>query len=151
MVGVTSTAHPLPAPAARKRRGFPLIVWLVLGVSFLVFTPMTLISLRSEALSVQDGPALVVDLVADGMRFLPDEIRVPRDANVRVNFINRDQSGTPHDFQTTKQRRDVRVVVWPGENRPIVFKAASQPGRYAFICTIRGHSQAGMAGVIVVE
>jgi nitrite reductase (NO-forming) len=76
---------------------------------------------------------------------------VPAGANVRVDLVNEDRSGTPHDFQTFGQRRDARIVAWPGETRSVVFKAADRPGRYAFICTVRGHSAAGMTGVIVVE
>ncbi|MGH2369290.1 MAG: cupredoxin domain-containing protein, partial [Chloroflexota bacterium] len=110
-----------------------------------------LFSLRQEALSVREGPAVTVEIVADGMRFTPDVIRVPRGANVRIDFVNRDTSGTPHDLQTFGQRRDVRVIAWPGETRSTVFKAADQPGQYAFVCTVRGHSAAGHTGTIVVE
>ena len=128
-----------------------LVALLIVGGSLLVFTPLTLVSLRAEALSVREGPAATVEVIAAGMRFEPVEIRVPAGANVRVEFSNQDPSGTPHDFQTLRQRRDARVVAWAGERRTIVFKAADRPGRYPFICTIRGHSAAGMAGVIVVE
>lgn len=128
-----------------------LVAVLVLGGSLLVFTPLTLASLRAEAWSVRDGPAVTVEVVANGMRFEPSEIRVPAGANVRVEFSNQDESGTPHDLQTLRQRRDARVIAWPGERRTTVFKAADRPGRYPFICTVRGHSAAGMAGIILVE
>ena len=150
----------MPAAAAgpagavqRTRRARPglQIALLALGASVLVLTPLTLVSLRGEALSVRSGPTVTVEVAAVGMRFEPSEIRVPAGANVRVDFVNRDPTGTPHDFQTLRQRRDVRVVAWPGEQRATVFKAADRPGRYPFICTLRGHSAAGMAGVIVVS
>lgn len=136
-----------PSPA--RRYGL-LIAVLALGASLLLVTPFALLSLREEARSVQGGPALTVEIVADGMRYVPSEIRVPRAANVRIDFVNRDPA-SPHDLQTFGQRRDVRVIAWPGETRPTVFKSADRPGRYTFLCTVRGHADAGHAGTIVVE
>jgi plastocyanin len=133
-----------------RRQGL-LVVLIALGISLFVVTPLALVSLRQEALSVREGPAVTFRIVADGMTFSPAEIRVPAGANVRIDLVNEDRSGTPHDFQTFGQRRDTRLVAWPGETRSTVFKASDNPGRYAFICTIRGHAEAGMAGTIVVE
>ncbi|HEX2033332.1 MAG TPA: cupredoxin domain-containing protein [Chloroflexota bacterium] len=154
-----STPPPPPAPPATTGRGRArragrsglLIALLILGGSLLLVTPAALLSLRQEAISVQGGPAVTVEIVSDGMRFVPDEIRVPPGANVRIDFVNRDPSGTPHDLQTFGQRRDVRVIAWPGETKPTVFKSADRPGRYTFLCTIRGHSAAGHVGTIIVE
>jgi plastocyanin len=148
---VPPTSRPRPAPPARpQRRAGLLIVLLALGVSLLVITPMALISLRQEAASVQGGPSVTIEIVAGESGYTPDEIRVPRGANVRLDFVNRDP-GAPHDLQTFGQRRDVRVIAWPGETRPTVFKAADRPGRYRFLSTIRGQASAGYAGTIVVE
>jgi nitrite reductase (NO-forming) len=146
-----TTTVPLPGRAPpRERRAGPLVAALALGTSLLVLTPLTLFSLRREALSVREGPAATVEVVADGMRFVPAEIRVPAGANVRLDLVDQDPS-TPHDLQTFGQRRDVRVIAWPGERRSTVFKAADRPGRYVFVCTLRGHSAAGMAGTIIVQ
>lgn len=128
-----------------------IVVVASLAFSFLVFTPITLLSMRQEAFSLRDGANIQIDVVASTMRFEPAQLRVPPGANVRIDFANQDPSGTPHDFQTFGQRRDVRIVAWPGERRPIVFKSADTPGRYTFICTVRGHSEAGMVGTIIVE
>src|SRR5262245_9630102 len=88
-----------PAGARRSGRHGVLIILVTLGASVLVFTPLTLISLRQEALSVGNGPAVTVEVAADGMRFEPSEIRVPPGANVRIDYVNRDPTGTPHDFE----------------------------------------------------
>jgi plastocyanin len=135
----------------RAGRSAFLVLLLTLGTSLLVLAPLSVLRLRQEAAARRAAPAVAVELVADGMRFVPAEIRVPRGAQVQVSLVNRDPSGTPHDFQTFGQRVDGRVVAWPGEQRTVYFWAAERPGRYAFICTLRGHSEAGMAGVIVVE
>ena len=55
-----------PGRAARRSRPGLLIALLALGGSVLVFTPLTLVSLRQEALSVGGGPAVTVELVATG-------------------------------------------------------------------------------------
>jgi hypothetical protein len=127
-----------------------LIVLLALGVSLFVIAPLALINLRQEALSVQEGPALTLEVVADEAGFTPREIVVPRGANVRIDFVNRDPAN-PHDLQTFGQRRDVRVLAWPGETNSTVFKAADRPGRYTFLATIRGQAEAGYSGTILVQ
>lgn len=133
----------------RSRQQGLLIALLVLGVSLLGLAPLALTSLRRDVATLAQGPAVVVEVVADGMRFVPDEIRVPPGASVQIDFVNRDPA-SPHDFQTTRQYRNTRVVLWPGEKRSTVFISTETPGRYLFLCTLRGHSQAGMAGTIVV-
>jgi nitrite reductase (NO-forming) len=109
-----------------------------------------MIGLRRDAQTLGAGPAVTVEVVADGMRFVPNEIRVPAGASVQVDFVNRDPT-TPHDFQTLGQYRNTRIVLWPGDKRTTGFLAADKPGRYPFICSVRGHKEAGMVGVIVVE
>jgi Cupredoxin-like domain len=143
-------AAPLRPATGASRRGALLIVLLALGVSLLVITPLALISLRQEALSVQEGPALTLEVVADEAGYTPREIVVPRGANVRIDFVNRDPAN-PHDLQTFGQRRDVRVLAWPGETSSTVFKSADRPGRYSFLATIRGQAEAGYSGTILVQ
>ena len=145
-----AAAPPAPQTRARPGRSGLLIALLALGGSLLILTPLSLLAVRRDVRALHEGPTLSVEVVADGMRFVPREIRVPPGATVRVDLVNQDPSGTPHDFQTFGQRRDTRVIAWPGERRATSFTAPSRPGRYAFICTIRGHSALGMSGVIVV-
>jgi plastocyanin len=137
------------APAAPARPGLRIAL-LALGVSLLVVAPLAMISLRQEALSIQGGPAVTLEVVAGPAGYTPSEIVVPRGANVRIDFVNLDPAA-PHDMQTFGQRRDARILAWPGERRSVVFKSADKPGRYTFLSTIRGQAQAGYAGTIVVE
>lgn len=120
-----------------------------LGVSVLVLAPLALIALRRDAATLQQ-PAVVVEVRAVGMRFSPEGIRVPAGASVRVEFAN-DDPASPHDFTTMGQYRDARIVLWPGERRASGFIAAKTPGRYTFICSVRGHTEAGMVGTLTVE
>ena len=155
-VPLPSVLPPAATPAGRMQRAQRpqrpglLIALLALGVSLLVVAPLALISLRQEALSIQGGPAVTLEIVAGPSGYTPSEIVVPRGANVRIDFVNQDPAA-PHDMQTFGQRRDARILAWPGERRAVVFKSADKPGRYTFLSTIRGQAQAGYAGTIVVE
>jgi plastocyanin len=141
-----ATLPPRTRPA--PRRSGLLVALLALAASGAGIAPFALTRLRQDAATLQQ-PALTVEVAAEGMRFVPDEMRVPAGKSVAVRFVNRDNQ--PHDFQTTRQYRDARQVLWPGERRDTMFIAADKPGRYAFICTLRGHAEAGMVGTIVVE
>jgi plastocyanin len=150
-----ATAPPHPAAPVRPasgapRRGGLLIVLLVLGVSLLVIAPLVLSSMRQEVRSIRESPAVTVSVVAGESGYTPAEIVVPAGANVRIDFTNGDPAA-PHDLQTFGQRRDVRVLAWPGESKSTVFKASDRPGRYTFLSTIRGQAEAGFAGTIVVQ
>lgn len=140
--------QPAAEPAARRHA--LLIALGALLVSVLAIVPATIVRLHQTALDESSAPVVTVEIAAEGMRFVPDEIHVPRGALVRIEFTDHDPTG-PHDLQTFGQRGDVRVIAWPGETRTATFSAADRPGRYAFLCTLRGHADAGMKGVIVVE
>ncbi len=156
-MGVPLPSAAAPAGAAgpagqaqRASRPGLRIALLALGFGLLVVAPLALLSLRQEALSIQGGPAVTLEVVAGPAGYTPSEIVVPRGANVRIDFVNLDPAA-PHDMQTFGQRRDARILAWPGERRSVVFKSADKPGRYTFLSTIRGQAQAGYAGTIVVE
>ena len=138
-----------PARAAKTGASGLLIALGLVTVGMLGTAPFALTAIRRDAATL-NTPSMTVNVVADGMRFSPAEIRVPAGASVAVEFANNDPT-TPHDFQTTRQYRDARVVLWPGERRSTVFIATDKPGRYSFVCTVRGHSEAGMTGTIIVE
>jgi plastocyanin len=136
-------------PAKRNAgKGGVWIVFGALGIGLLGMAPIALSGLRRDVTTLS-VPAVIVQVTADDMRFTPGEIHVPAGASVQVDFANHDQ--IPHDFQTTNQYRDTRQVLWPGEKRTTGFIATDKPGRYTFLCTVRGHAEAGMVGTIVVE
>jgi plastocyanin len=138
-----------PRSSATLGRGGMRLVLLMLGVSLVGLAPVALAAFRRDAVTLSQT-TIAVEVVADGMRFVPGEIRVPAGASVRVDFANTDPT-TPHNFETLGQYRNTRVVLWPGERRTTGFIATDKPGRYPFICSVRGHQEAGMTGVIVVE
>jgi plastocyanin len=152
MSAQVATPRLVPPKRAARREGV-LIALGALGVSLLFLTPLALTRLRQDAVTLQE-PAVIVQIAAEGLRFVPDGMRVPAGASVRVEFTNNDPT-SPHDFQTIGQYRDARIVLWPGESRASGFIAANRPGRYSFICTIRTgttrHADIGMVGTIIVE
>lgn len=148
--GSAAAPRVAPVPPRQDKRSGLVIALLPLAISLFVLAPLTLSGFRRDATTLSAGPTVTIEVVADGMRFLPSEIRVPARSSVQVDFANHDPA-SPHDFQTLGQYRDARVVLWPGETRTSGFIAAEKPGRYAFICTVRGHKEAGMVGVIIVE
>ena len=142
----------VPPKRAARRDGM-LIALGALGVSFLFLAPLALSRLRQDAATLRE-PAVTIQISPEMMRIVPDGMRVPAGASVRVEFTNNDPTSA-HDFQTTGQYRDGRIVLWPGETRASGFIAANRPGRYSFICTVRTgatrHADLGMVGTIIVE
>jgi plastocyanin len=142
----------VPPKRAARREGL-FIALGALGVSLLFLTPLALTRLRQDAATLQ-ATSITIQIAAEGMRFVPEGMRVPAGASVRVEFTNNDPTSA-HDFQTTGQYRDGRIVLWPGETRASGFIASSKPGRYSFVCTVRSgttrHADLGMIGLLIVE
>ncbi len=136
-------------PTRLAGNGALFIALGALGVSLLGIAPLALSGLRRDAAALQ-APAVTVQIAAEGMRFSPDVMRVPAGASVKIEFANNDPT-SPHDIQTTGQYRDAHVVLWPGDTGSVGFIAARTPGRYSFICTVRGHAEEGMYDTIIVE
>jgi uncharacterized cupredoxin-like copper-binding protein len=55
-----------------------------------------------------------------------------------------------HDMSQLEEQPAVHVAAPAGEHSTIEF-IPSAPGEYAFYCTVSGHREAGMEGVLVVE
>jgi plastocyanin len=153
--GLVGTSNSVGTRMVRPRSGaslgrggiWPALALLAIGLAGVA--PIALSGIRRDA-DTLSRPAVTVEVIADGLRFMPAEFHVPAGASVRVDFSNTDPSG-PHVFETLGQYRDTRQVLWPGDKRTTVFIATDRPGRYPFVCSVRGHTEAGMTGVIVVE
>src|SRR5438552_1744314 len=126
---MTTNAPPVAGPVgpcataphtASQRRGGLLVALGALGIGVLVLAPLSLLAIRRTAADEQSAGLVTVQVAAEGMRFVPDEIHVPRGAAVKVELTNRDAT-TPHDFQTLGQTGDARVVAWPGETQSVYF------------------------------
>lgn len=87
-----------------------------------------------------------IAVVGDEFSFRPDEIRVR--AGEPVNLVFRNGGGLFHTF--TVEELDVDLRAAPGEGASGGLEGA-EPGRYTVVCTVGGHAEAGMRGVLVVE
>ena len=70
---------------------------------------------------------------------------------VKITIIKEDVDGIEHDFYIDGFNAHVsQHVKKKGDIAEIIFKA-EKPGRYSYYCTVPGHREAGMEGLIIVE
>lgn len=93
---------------------------------------------------VPDAPT--VEVVATEFGFSPDRLTLPAGETVNLTLVN--QGRLLHDL--TIPGLDVRIVAGPGDTATAGV-VLEEPGEYPFLCTVPGHSEAGMTGVLVVE
>lgn len=87
-----------------------------------------------------------VEVRATPFAFAPAEITATAGEDLAIVLTAKD--GAEHDF--TVDELDTHVAAKPGETA-IGGLRADEPGRYTFYCSVPGHRQAGMEGVLVVE
>ena len=85
---------------------------------------------------------------AGQFRFSPDRIEVAPGQQVTVRVVNRGASA--HDFAVPDLGVETGLID-PGQEKTVTFTAPSKPGEYRFICTVPGHEQLGMHGVLAVR
>lgn len=111
------------------------------------------------------NPDVVIDLVAEKVRFVPDTLEIPAGKTVMIRFENRD-GGVEHDFVI--EGLDAEIITdemmgehgggnemvalhtVSGETASIVFRT-TQKGTFDIYCTIAGHRNAGMEGRVTVS
>jgi uncharacterized cupredoxin-like copper-binding protein len=132
-------------------RAVALLSGIVLGL---------MVSPPSHA-SADTAPA-VVRIEMREFQFLPAVIRLPVGRPVRLRFVNRGQLA--HQFEAgylrtlpvaiTDEGARVEALgldflrLQPGGTASLQF-VPRRPGRYEFACTIEGHREAGMKGIIL--
>jgi plastocyanin len=99
---------------------------------------------HDEASGVEAG-AREVPVTASSFRFEPAEIRARAGEKLAIALTATD---ILHDF--TIDELDAHVAAEPGQTAKGGVTAV-KPGRYAYYCTVAGHRQAGMEGVLIVE
>lgn len=87
-----------------------------------------------------------VRVVAREFSFDPPEIRLRRGETVNVVFEN--DGGMLHTLTIGELGLDLRAN---GGDEIDGALRADRPGRYAFICAVSGHAEAGMRGSIIVS
>jgi plastocyanin len=97
-----------------------------------------------SAPAIAGAPTLVVDAV--DFAFQPDRLQVSVSEEFNLTLVSR--GALLHDLSIPDL--DVQVVVRPGDS-VTVGVAAPPPGEYRMLCTVPGHAEAGMVGLLVIE
>jgi len=113
-------------------------------------------------------PTTEVTLLATEFKYVPASITVPQgepvtltlknDGNVEHDFVvqkigvadvqehdHGNMSG--HDMESPEY--DLHISAMPGGSGVITF-TSTETGTYQFLCTVKGHKEAGMVGTLVV-
>jgi Cu+-exporting ATPase len=103
-----------------------------------------------EAISLsapEASTAFPIVVVATGLRFSPTTMTAGPRELIRIELVNRD--GILHDW-AVPQVAGAHVAAAPGTVGQAVFRTPG-PGQYAIICTVEGHQEAGMTGLLIVQ
>jgi len=84
-----------------------------------------------------------VEVVARDFSFSPAEVNVPAGTSVNVVLVN--DGDLPHDI--TIPALGFQVAALPGTR--VLSSLTAVPGKYEFFCSVPGHQDAGMEGLIV--
>lgn len=87
-----------------------------------------------------------IRVTADEFSFSPDVIEVRAGETVNVVLVN--AGALPHDL--TVPAVGFSLAVAPGATAEAALTAPA-PGTYPFLCSVPGHREAGMVGVLVVS
>ena len=116
-----------------KRRNF--LIFLVLSSTFMVGLPTH----AEEAKQVQ--------IISEEFSFSPETIDVKSGQELEITLAN--HGALAHNI--TFKNKDVATDTIQSDNKTTVTASFSKPGRYEFICSVPGHANAGMKGVVVVK
>jgi len=84
--------------------------------------------------------------VGEDFRFNPDVIQVNEGDFVRINFSNPDI--VPHLIELPAFGQHIALI--PDGEFSLQF-LADKSGTFPFVCSVPGHEEAGMVGVLIVE
>jgi nitrite reductase (NO-forming) len=125
-------AHPESSSATKVRLTAATLV-------FVIF--MTAI------LTACSGPQTrTFDLIGEDFRFTPDTLRVSAGDTARINFSNPDV--VPHLIDLPAFNQHIALI--PGGEFTLEF-VVDKTGSFPFVCSVPGHEEAGMVGLLVVD
>ena len=92
--------------------------------------------------------ATEVRVQAANFSFTPNEVHLPKNADVNLTFTNAAGTGVVHDF--TVPALGIHIVANPGETKTVGLRGLTA-GHYDAYCSVPGHTDLGMRAVVVVE
>ena len=137
-----------PGAPTAMRRGGPGAVLRDAG--FLVVVAALAVAVAAGAVAIDraiDDGAQHISLASRDLSFSTDTIDVTAGAYVVLEFTN---EGTVfHDWHI-EGLANVEGAARPGQTQRVRFRIDT-PGRYTFDCTVPGHAEHGMTGVLIVH
>jgi Cu+-exporting ATPase len=136
-----------PGHVAPQRRG-PL--GMVRDGAFLVVTAVVGLALAGGVLAADravDAALPRLEVVAKDVRFEPDTWTVTAGQWTVIELRNDDP--VVHDWMV-EGIPNLEVIARPGQTAKLRF-VLDTPGEYMVMCTVEGHAEAGMVGMLVVE
>lgn len=102
----------------------------------------------SPSASPAASPAASDEIIVEALDILFDieEIRIPADTDVTITLVNK--GVLEHDL-VIEELDLATELLKPGEEDSIVVNAPA--GEYDYWCTVAGHREIGMVGVLIVE
>ncbi len=92
--------------------------------------------------------ATEVRVQATNFAFAPNEIRLPKGADVDIALTNAAGTGVVHDL--TVPGLGIHIVASPGETKTVGLRGLAA-GRYDAYCSVPGHAELGMRATVIVE
>lgn len=89
-----------------------------------------------------------VTVTLTDVQFNPSTVKVKAGTPVTITAANK--GVLEHNWQVKIGNETIQVDARPGQTATRTFTPAT-PGTYKVVCTVAGHEQAGMTGMLVVE
>jgi uncharacterized cupredoxin-like copper-binding protein len=136
---------PTPPPSARPPRARLRRAAVALAAAVVVAVPAACGDDGDEALPSVDGPTSPrLEVSATEMAFTPDAVAV---AAGDVEVVLHNDGTILHDLRIDEQPLLLEAVAGETDTGGISLEA----GSYAFFCSLPGHREAGMEGVLEVR
>jgi nitrite reductase (NO-forming) len=98
-------------------------------------------------LNACSGPSVrTFDLIGKDFRFSPDILQANEGDTVRINFSNPDV--VPHLIDLPSFNQHIALI--PDGEFTLEF-VVDKSGSFPFVCSVPGHEEAGMTGVLIVD
>lgn len=136
--------------------GAALVIVILLGVfavyQFTKSNPSTAIYNNTQPINsvnqpvVSSGPTVSFTIEGIPFSYKPNEIRVKKGDNVKIDFVNKEGF---HNLKIDGYNVETAQIN-SGETASLSF-AADKSGTFAFFCSVDSHREKGMEGKLIVE
>jgi plastocyanin len=136
-----------PGATSQLRRG---PIGVLRDAAFLVVVAVLGLALAGGVLAADRAVSAAlpqVEVVARDLRFEPAEVTITAGQWVELRFVNEDP--VVHDWMV-EDIPNLDAPARPGQTSKLRFRI-DEPGEYMVMCSLPGHAEAGMTGMLTVE